>query len=228
VYEPYYPYQDGGLISYSPIYVPNYYAYAPYSAYDAYSYQYLPDNYDYYGYEESDYDWKTSFLRTLIGFVLGNSENDYYGTGAYDSDYASSQDLYDYGSYQEDVSYYPSDENPLLDSIPVGDLTGPSYCGYSSSLLREILAQGYEQGYYAGQYAADNRRERRRFLDRVYSLDNEFYDPYSSTISENRRVFAAGYGMGYQDAVAGRDDYVSDYGNDSDLFSLLTSNVIGL
>jgi len=242
VYVEPYPYYSGGLVTYSPIYVPNYYAYAPYSAYDAYSYGYLPDNYDYFGYYPQSVGWKTMVFRSLIGFVLGDYGNDYYGSQPYDAYYSYSPNLYDYNSYAQYTSYYPDTyyqesyysqpaydysgyEDSLINTIPVGELIGPSYGGYSTSLLREVLAQGYEQGYYAGRHS---RRADRKFLRRLYSIDNDFYSPYSDTISQNRRVFAQGYALGYQDALAGRDQYVSGYSRDSDLFSLLTSNVVGL
>lgn len=236
--EPYYDDYNGGIVSYSPIYLSNYYAYAPYSAYDRYSDTYLPDNYDYYGYDpEESFGWKTTILRTLVGFVLGNFENDYYGAQPYDTYYASSPGAYGYDNYGSYAGYDPAPyysestysyteyEDPLINTIPVGELIGPNYCGYSSGLRREVLAQGYEQGYYAGRHS---HREHRKFLKRLYSIDNDFYSPYSDTISENRRVFAEGYSLGYQDALSGNDDYVSNYGGDADLFSLLTSNIIGL
>jgi hypothetical protein len=244
-YDPY-SYYGGGLLSYSPIYLPNTYAYEPYSAYDLYGYNYLPDNY--YGYTPLGLSWKSMLLRTLVGFLLGNNGSNYYGMQPYDTYYAYSPDVYGYGDYSQYANFYPGyyptgnfDRSPyysyssysspyddeLINTIPIDQLMGPSYCGYSSGLLREVLAQGYEQGYYAAQYRQD-AADRRRYLERIYSIDNGYYDPYSTSISENRRVFAEGYAMGYRDAMANRRDRLSSYTRNTDLFSLLMSNVVGI
>jgi len=46
-------------------------------------------------------------------------------------------------------------------------------------------------------------------------------------IGENRRCFSEGYALGYQDALSGRQQYFANYTGDTDLVSLLLSNVIG-
>jgi len=239
-------YYGGGLLTYSPLYIPNTYAYEPYSAYSQYGYQYLPDNY--YGYSNQSLDWKSMLLRTLVGFVLGNNGSDYYGMQPYDAYYAYSPDDYGYNNYAQYASYsqnyYPTStvyrsrtsrtsrttyntyDDELINTIPVDQLIAPTYGGYSSGLLREVLAQGYEQGYQACLYGRGSRD--RRYLNQIYSLDNDYYDPYSSTISENRRVFAEGYAMGYQDAMSNRGDRLSGYARNTDLVSLLMSKIVGI
>jgi len=252
VIEQYYsaPYYGGGLIDYSPLYVPNFYAYAPYSAYDQYEYQYWPGNYGYYGYDDyygysRGFGWKSMLLRTLISFALGGGGNDYYGAQPYDAYYSYQpaiygEDIYSqYGGYYPDQyvspAYYTDDsysyseyDDPFINSIPVDDIYAPSYCGYSSSLLKEVLAQGYEQGYYYGQYQ-QRERDRQQYLDDLYSsYDEPYYDPYSQTISENRRVFAEGYSMGYKDAISGRQENYYVSARDTDLVSLMMSNTVGV
>jgi hypothetical protein len=241
------PYYGGGLIDYSPLYVPNFYAYAPYSAYDQYAYQYWPDNYGYYGYNDyysGGFGWKSMLLRTLISFALGGSGNDYYGAQPYDAYYSYQPNIYGQDIYSQYAGYYPDQyvspayytddsyaystyDDPFINTIPVGDLYAPSYCGYSSSVLKEVLAQGYEQGYYYGQYEQRDR-DRRDYLDDLYaSYDDPYYDPYSQTISENRRVFSEGYSMGYQDAISGRRENYYMSARDTDLVSLMMSNMVG-
>ena len=249
IVEQYYstPYYGGGLIDYSPLYVPNFYAYAPYSAYDQYSYQYWPDNYGDYGYDNYSgaLDWKSMLLRTLVSFVLGGRGNDYYGAQPYDAYYSYQPNIYGPDMYSQYAGYYPDQyvspayysdtsysyttyDDPFINTIPVTDLYAPSYCGYSSSLLKEVLAQGYEQGYYYGRYEQRDR-DRRQYLNDLYaSYDEPYYDPYSQTISENRRVFAEGYAMGYRDAISGRRENYYVSARDTDLVSLLMSNMVGV
>jgi hypothetical protein len=249
IVEQYYssPYYGGGLIDYSPLYAPNFYAYAPYSAYDQYEYQYWPGNYGYYGYDNFSYGfgWKSMLLRTLISFALGGSGNDYYGAQPYDAYYSYEPDIYGQDIYSQYTGYYPDQyvssayytddsysyseyDDPFINTIPVDDLYAPSYCGYSSSLLKEVLAQGYEQGYYYGQYVQRDR-DREEYLNDIYaSYDDPYYDPYSQTISENRRVFAEGYSIGYRDAISGRQENYYVSARDTDLVSLMMSNTVGI
>jgi hypothetical protein len=236
------PYQDygGGYLVNSPLYVPNTFLYEPYTAYS-----YYPDYYGYaqpyYGYDNGyGFDWKSILVRTLIGFVLGNENNDYYGLQPYDPYYGYAPAVYDSGygyggyypaSYAETVYVQPyydysGYQAPLVNYLPMQDLFGPSYGGYSSDTLREVLAQGYEQGYQAGWYARENQL-RNDYLDRDYVINDDYIDPYSYSIGENRRCFTEGYNIGYQDALNGRHDYISQYSGNTDLVSLLLSNVIG-
>jgi len=236
-----YVYTGGGYLAYSPIYMPNTYIYEPYTAYALYPdyYSYYPE--PYYGYG-GGFDWKSTLVRTLIGLVLGNDQNDYYGQQPYDPYYGYAPAVYsDYG-YQPYGDYYQSSysettyvqpvfdysgyQEPLVNLIPLNDLIAPSYGGYASDTLREVLAQGYEQGYQAGWYARDNAL-RTSFLDSSYRVDDDYYDPYAYSIGENRRCFSEGYTIGYQDALNGREDYINNYGGNTDLVSLLLSNVIG-
>jgi hypothetical protein len=228
----YQPYSyRGGVITYSPLYIPNTYAYEPYSAYDSYGYDYSP----YYSYDNTNFGWKTTLLRSLIGFVLGNNNSNYYGQ-PYDAYSGYSPGYYGYNdyanyyptrSYYSQTTYYSSSyDNPLIETVPIEDLIGPSYGGYSTHLLREVLAQGYEQGYWAG-YHHRRDRDRRRYLRRIVSQDDDYYDPYAYSIGENRRIFAEGYALGYQDAINSNRRYISNYDGSTDLYSLLMSNVIG-
>jgi len=231
----------GGYLNYSPMYVPNTYIYEPYTAYATY-----PDNYGYsspyYGYDNGGSDWKSMLVRTLIGFVLGNQDNGsyglepydpYYGYGGYGPSYASYGSSYnDYypnsysRGYVQPVYDYSGYDVPLVNLMPMQDLFGPSYGGYSSDTLREVLAQGYEQGYQAGWYARDNQL-RDNYLSNGYRVEDDYYDPYSYSIGENRRCFSEGYSIGYQDAFNGRQGYISQNSGGTDLLSLLLSNVIG-
>ena len=243
-YEPY-TYRGGGYLSYSPMYVPNTYIYEPYTAYATY-----PDYYGYsspyngYGaYDNGSFNWKSMLVRTLIGFVLGNGDNDYYGQQPYDPYYGYAPQYTSYGYSQSYGGYYPTSyydrlsyaqpvydysgyDVPLVNMIPMQNLFGPSYGGYSSDTLREVLAQGYEQGYQAGWYARENQL-RENYLTNGYRAEDDYYDPYSYSIGENRRCFSEGYTIGYQDALNGRHDYISNYEGGTDLLSLLLSNVIG-
>jgi hypothetical protein len=242
-----YVYSDGGYLAYSPIYVPNTYVYEPYTAYatypDYYGYGNDPyySNYD-YGYGNGGFDWKSTLIRTLIGFVLGNDQQDYYGLEPYDPYYGYSQTVYSsnagyapYGYYPETFSQvdhiqpvfdYQGTQEPLVNFLPINDLLGPSYGGYASDTYREVLAQGYQQGYQAGWYARDNELAN-IYEESSYRVDDDYYDPYAYSIGENRRCFSEGYAIGYQDAMNGRQDYISNYGGNTDLVSLLLSNVIG-
>jgi hypothetical protein len=240
-YNPY-EYTGGGYLAYSPLYVPNTYIFEPYTAYATY-----PSYYGYgspygYGYDNGGFDWKSMLIRTLIGFVLGNENDDYYGLQPYDPYYGYAPAVYTgdnyapYGSYYEEsysrvvysqpVYDYAGYEAPLTSYLPMQDLFGPSYAGYSSDTLREVMAQGYEQGYQAGWYARENEL-RNSYFDSDYVVEDDYIDPYSYSIGENRRCFTAGYNIGYQDAMYGRQDYISQYSGNTDLVSLLLSNVIG-
>jgi hypothetical protein len=106
------------------------------------------------------------------------------------------------------------------------DLFGLSYGGDSSETLREVLTEGYEQGYQAEYYARENDI-RNDYLRSNYVVNDDYVDPYSYSIGENRRCFTEGYNIGYQDAMRGRHDYISQYSGNTDLLSLLLSNVIG-
>jgi hypothetical protein len=179
---------------------------------------------------------------------LGNDGNS-LGYQGYDPYYAGIPSGYSYGSpvvyagYPSSYStyypgygqaqYYPLDPytqsgygSGLISMLPVGELLGGYGGGYGSEILRQVLAQGYEQGYAAGYYARDDEL-REQYVANLYSRDDDFYNPYSVSIGQNRRIYCQGYALGYQDALAGRQDYVSEFDGNADLFSLLLSNVIG-
>ena len=238
VYDQSYRYGGGGYLSNSPLYIPNTFIYEPYTAYTYYP-DYFGYSQPYYG-SNSGFNWKSMLIRTLIGFVMGNQNNDYYGLRPYDPYYGYAPAVYNgYNSYD---GYYPSSYTrtvyaqpyydysgyraPLVNYLPMQDLFGPSYGGYASDTLREVLAQGYEQGYQAGWYARENQL-RNDYLRNNYVINDDYIDPYSYTIGENRRCFTEGYNIGYQDALNGRQEYISQYSGNTDLVSLLLSNVIG-
>jgi hypothetical protein len=242
-----YDYIDGGYLAYSPLYMPNAYIYEPYTAYATYPYYgygYAPAYYD--DYYNGGFDWKSMLVRSLIGFVLGsNPDNSYYGVEPYDPyyGYGYTQTVYSGDSYYDPYGgYYPSSyqsveyyqpvysysdyDVPLVDVIPMNDMFGPGYGGYSSVTYREVLTQGYEQGYQAGWYARENQLQN-DWYQSGYALNNDYVDPYAYSIGENRRCFSEGYALGYQDALSGRQQYFANYTGDTDLVSLLLSNVIG-
>jgi hypothetical protein len=236
-----YQYYGGGYLVNSPLYIPNTFLYEPYTAYTYYP-DYLGYSDPYYGYDDGGFDWKSTLVRTLIGFVLGNENNDYYGLEPYDPYYGYAPAVYNGGYNQYGGGYYSTSytetvyaqpyydysgyQAPLVNYLPVQDLFGPSYGGYASDTLREVLAQGYEQGYQAGWYARENQL-RNDYLTENYVINDDYIDPYSYSIGENRRCFTEGYNIGYQDAMNGRQEYISQHAGNTDLVSLLLSNVIG-
>lgn len=240
VYTEPYRYYGGGYLTNSPLYIPNTFLYEPYTAYTYYP-DYVGYSQPYYGYNNGGLDWKSMLVRTLIGFVLGNQNNDYYGLQPYDPYYGYAPASYNNG-YANYGGYYPTSytrtsyaqpyydysgyQAPLVNYLPMQDLFGPSYGGYSSDTLREVLAQGYEQGYQAGWYASQNQLQN-DYLGSNYVISDDYIDPYSYSIGENRRCFTEGYNIGYQDAMNGRREYISQYSGNTDLVSLLLSNVIG-
>jgi hypothetical protein len=214
----------------SPIYVPATYGY------DRYGYGYDEDYYN----NDDGIDWKSMLLRTAIGFILGNDVNQ-YGYGMSDPYYSGvPAGYYDpYPGYQASRGYYPQYSDAgyypdpsfggggLLSMLPISDLLGSGLGGgLGSEILSQILAQGYEQGYAAGWYARDSQL-REEYLNSLYERDDDYYDPYSVSIGDNRRAFGEGYTLGYQDALSGRRDYVQEFDGNADLFSVLLSNVIG-
>ena len=243
-----YEYQGGGYLGYSPLYVPNTYIYEPYTAYanypDAYSYgsPYYADYGNGYDNGYGGSNWKSMLIRTLIGFVLGNQDSDYYGQQPYDPYYGYTAAGYNPDDYSSYAGYYPQSysrtvysqpvydysgyQAPLVNFLPMDDLFGPSYGGYASDTLRQVVAQGYEQGYQAGWYARENQL-RNNYLNSDYVVNDDYLDPYSFSIGENRRCFTTGYSIGYQDAMNRRHDYISQDSGNTDLVSLLLSNVIG-
>ena len=100
----------GGYIVNSPLYVPNTFLYEPYTAYSNY-----PDYYGYsqpyYGYatdRRGGFNWKSMLMRTLIGFVLGNQNNDYYGMQPYDPYYGYAPAGYSRYGYDSTADIIPA------------------------------------------------------------------------------------------------------------------------
>lgn len=209
-----------------------------------------------YGYDDST-NWKEQILRVVIANVIGNRlggdqgyNSSQYGQVYNERPYNNSYDRG--GSYNEVPRFIRSYGTPysdeyqpeygddgtqfggnsitggLLNSLPIAELleryTGGN--GFVSELIANFLAQGYDQGYVAGQSARRNRSGDRFFSD-PYVTEDGIYDPYSSSMGENRQILSEGYELGYQDALQGRNDYDPQDGGNVDLISLLLNNVLG-
>ncbi|MEP6788498.1 MAG: hypothetical protein ABJB40_08705, partial [Acidobacteriota bacterium] len=67
-----------------------------------------------------------------------------------------------------------------------------------------------------------------RYYNDPYDSPQSGYIPYSSTIGENRQLLSDGYGLGFQDALNNRNQYQPRSAGNTDLVSLLLSNVLRL
>ncbi|MEO7672797.1 MAG: hypothetical protein ABIU09_01815, partial [Pyrinomonadaceae bacterium] len=209
-----------------------------------------------YGYDDNT-NWKEQILRVVIANVIGNrlggdqrDTNSQYGQFYDNNPYNSSYDRG--GSYNEVPRFIRSYGTPygdeyqpeygddgsrfggnsaiggLLNSLPIAELL-ERYTGgneFVSGLIANFLAQGYDQGYVAGQSARRNRSGEGYFQD-PYVTEDGIYDPYSSSMGENRQILSEGYELGYQDALQGRNDYDPQDDGNVDLVSLLLENVLG-
>ena len=209
-----------------------------------------------YGYDDST-NWKQQILRVVIANVIGNrlggdqrNTNPDYGQFYNENPNGNSYDrssnynqvpsfVQSYGSpYSDEYQPEYGDEGSqlggnsiaggLLNSLPIAELleryTGGN--GFVSELIANFLAQGYDQGYVAGQSARRNQSGETYFRD-PYVTEDGIYDPYSSSMGENRQILSEGYELGYQDALQGRNDYDPQDGGNVDLVSLLLQNVLG-
>lgn len=209
-----------------------------------------------YGYDDGT-NWKEQILRVVIANVIGNrlggdrrDTNSAYGRFYNENPYNNSYDrggnynqvprfIQSYGTnygdeyqpeYGDDVSQFGGNSitGGLLNSLPIAELL-ERYTGgneFVSELIANFLAQGYDQGYVAGQSARRNRSGERYFQD-PYVTEDGIYDPYSTSMGENRQILSEGYELGYQDALEGRNDYDPQDGGNVDLVSLLLGNVLG-
>ena len=209
-----------------------------------------------YGYDDGT-NWKEQILRVVIANVIGNrlggdqrETSAQYGQFYNQNSYNNSYDrrggynevprfVQSYGTpysdeyqpeYGDDGSQFGENSvtGGLLNSLPIAELL-ERYTGgneFVSELIANFLAQGYDQGYVAGQSARRNRSENRFFSD-PYVTQDGIYDPYSTSMGENRQVLSEGYELGYQDALDGRNDYDPQTDGNVDLVSLLLNNVLG-
>ncbi|MDQ3221836.1 MAG: hypothetical protein M3Q26_14010, partial [Acidobacteriota bacterium] len=162
---------------------------------------------------------------------------------------------YNGGNYGSQPRYYPNFGTPYAENYqPVGYFGEEPYSGYQTSggllgsipfaqilqqfagnsfaseILSNILAQGYNEGFLAGQTARENGYGDESYYD-PYTYEDEYqnavYDPYSLSMGENRRCLSEGYERGYQDALAGQNDYDPESDGNVDLVSLLLNNILG-
>lgn len=212
--------------------------------------------YDDYRYDDGP-NWKEQLLRTVIGsFLNGNFDGNglnvldrfddrqvigrsyrepvpaYYNSPIYVG-YSPTGGYYDQSGYDyQDVGFDDLadgnglDLGGLLGQLPIEDLIS-NYAGdgFVAELLGNLLTQGYDQGFLAGQAARENGYGDRYFND-PYSIGGVF-DPYSTAIGDNREILSSGYALGYRDALNGREDYDPLSEGNTDLVSLLLSNVLG-
>ncbi len=205
-----------------------------------------------YGYDDNT-NWKEQILRVVIANVIGNrlggdqretgsQYEQFYDNNSYDRGGNYNQVprfVQSYGTpysdqyrpeYSDDGSQFGGNSiaGGLLNSLPIAELL-ERYTGgneFVSELIANFLAQGYDQGYVAGQSARRNRSGDRFFSD-PYVTEDGIFDPYSSSMGENRQILSEGYELGYQDALQGGSDYDPQDGGNVDLVSLLLQNVLG-
>ncbi len=225
---------------------PNGYAYNPNHNY----YQY-----EQYPYSNNRTSLKTSILRAIIGSILGGfggQDNGYYDPNAYNSNYRSGPVRYtqpsyynggylpQYTGYQPAYPQYADYAPPqydnyspysggLLNSLPIAALFGQrgGTGGYITQILSQVLVQGYLQGLLDGRTARGSGRGRVYYNDPYVGADG-IYDFYSPTIGENRQILSEGYGLGFEDALTGRNQYDPRTAGKVNLVSLLLNNVFQL
>jgi hypothetical protein len=203
----------------------NYY-YTP--QYDTYNYNYgynygYGSQYDPYYYNNGGY-WNgytqyQSYYATpySLGYQM-------FGYQPYDysySDYSYYSDGYPYYS-----DYYANDFPLVYVSNSYGSYGTYRRGGFLSQLFSQLLAVGYDNGYQQGLYARSNGYGD-RYYDDPYVYQDTSYEPYSYSVSENRRCLSEGYQLGYQDALYGNRQY-DPYarGGNTNLVSLLIGGVL--
>ena len=245
-------YSDYNRYSRYTVYTPTYRSYDyVYNDYPINSpYVYDDDSY----YDTNDgFDWKTLLFRSLISafFANGNNvgyfsptpqygsfyDNNYYG---YIPQYRYQPPYYTFGAapnyaYYEPAAYYGYDQFvnygvPVdyiaYDSLPYNDMVDIYSGGVTAELIQRALGTGYYQGLLEGQMARDLGWGDENYYD-PYLYQQAIYDPYSSSIGDCRRYMSEGYELGYQDALAGRDDLdLGGLGGDIDLVSMLLGSVL--
>ena len=202
-------------------------------------------------------NWKEQLLRAVIANVIGNRldgdqrnpvsqygsvynyapYNQSYGRGGgynagpqFVRSYATPYNQAYQPEYGDGNSSFGGNSisGQLLNSLPIAELI-ERYTGgnpFISELVANFLSQGYDEGYRAGNSARRNRNGNRYYQDPYVTADG-IYDPFSVSMGENRQILSEGYEMGYQDALAGRNDYDPQSDGNVDLVSLLLNNVLG-
>jgi hypothetical protein len=192
-------------------------------------------------------------FRSVIAAFFGNSDNNgyydpypqysYYDTGyGYEplySDYYQPT-YYTFGyepeyAYYEPAAYYGYDQyvgygisqDSYYGPLPYGDLQDIYSGGIEGELIQRALGVGYYQGLLEGQLARRRGWGDRYYCD-PYAYEQAIYDPYSTSLGENRRYFSEGYELGYEDALRGNDEFDLAQGGDIDLVSLLLGSALSL
>ncbi len=187
--------------------------------------------------------WRENLLRSVVLNVSGANAgyyNNYYPVyqpnyyvAPYDPFYVSS--VY-YGGYSSNYANPPYDpvysdfssefdpgygQYALFSDVYDNDLSYTTLVdpnagyAYSRQSDGELVTYGYDQGYIDGLVARDAGYGDRYFYD-PYTYDEVIYDPYSSSLGENRRCLGKGYELGYMDALYRRDEY-DPYADDGDV-----------
>jgi hypothetical protein len=222
------------------------YAYSDFPLYSTYIYD--EDDYGYDG----GYDWKSLLFRSVISAFFSNSDNigyfdaypqysTYYDDGYYGyiPQYRYQPPYYTFGyaptyAYYEPAAYYGYDQYTsygvpydyiAYGSLPYGDMVDIYSGGLAAELIQRALGAGYYQGLLEGQLARERGWGDEYYYD-PYLYEQAVYDPYSTSMGSCRRYLSEGYEMGYQDALAGRDEFDLDEGGDIDLVSLLLGSVL--
>ena len=235
---------------YTPVYPSYDYGYNSYPVFGTYAYN------DRYYYGDSDgFDWKSLLFRSLISAFFSNGDNvgyvdpypqyasyvdnRYYG---YIPEYRYQPPYYTFGyaptyAYYEPAAYYGYDQysnggipyDYIADgSLPYDDMVEIYSGGISAEIIQRALGTGYYQGILEGQAARQRGWGDRYYYD-PYVYEQTIYDPYSSSMGDCRRYLSEGYEMGYQDALAGRDEFdLAREGGDIDLVSMLLGSVLSL
>jgi hypothetical protein len=249
-------YSDFDRYSRYTVYEPSYPAYdLGYGGYPANSpYSYSDDLFG--GYESDGFDWKSLLFRSVISAFFSNSDNVGYldpypeyassydedGPNGYIPQYSYQAPYYTFGSaptysYYEPASYYGYDqyadatipaEYIPQESLPLSDMVDIYSGGFAGEFIQRALGTGYYQGLLEGQRAREEGWGDEYYND-PYLYEQALYDPYSSSMGNCRRYMSEGYEMGFQDALAGRDEFdLADTGGDIDLVSLLLGSVLSL
>ena len=193
----------------------------PYYAYDPYNYaSYYPSYVTQPRYYYSAYPYSYSSYVPQYGVYSAPQYGNYYS-------YVPSYNSYPYSSY--DPYAYANYGDPFggLFGIGGGDLDG--------TLVRRAIGTAYYQGYLEGQAARRQGWGDEYYCDpyQYYSFDGDYvdtyYDPYSSSLGDSRRIYSEGYEQGYRDALAGNSDLYDDYdGSNVDLVSLLLGSTLSM
>ncbi len=235
--------------SYEPTY--RQYDQPEYRSYDySQNYGYNDDDGYYSGGRSS---WVEPLIRSVIATFFSNgigggyyddySDSQLYSRNeyGYSPQYVYSQPSYNtFGypptyAYYEPAAYYGYDEyanngipyDAFQGVLPYNDVRDIYSGGLAGELIQRALGTGYYQGLLEGQLARQRGWGDRYYSD-PYLYEQAIYDPYSTSIGDNRRYFSEGYEMGYNDALRQRDEFDLADGGEVDLVSLLLGSVLSL